>query len=116
MRKEGGLRHIMDAIDRLRESHPRVMGLYGDNEKRLTAQSMSEFTSGVADRSASIRISKEVFEKGRGYLEDRRPSSNADPFVVSSLIVESVCLNSHVQEKELFSYGTVQVRGATASA
>jgi glutamine synthetase len=104
MRKNGGLRYIMDAVDRLQHSHQRAIQKYGEgNERRMTTKSMSEFTYGVADRSASVRISKEVFDSGKGYLEDRRPAANADPYVVASLITESVCLIP--EEKETFENG-----------
>jgi len=60
---------------------------YGsDNDKRLTGQyetaPIDRFSWGVSDRGASIRIPKPVSETWRGYLEDRRPSSNADPYRV----------------------------------
>merc|ERR1712130_477824 len=36
---------------------------------------------------------KEVAEKGYGYLEDRRPSSNCDPYSVTKVIVQTICLD-----------------------
>lgn len=45
--------------------------------------SIHDFSAGVANRGCSIRIPREVAEKGYGYLEDRRPSSNCDPYSVS---------------------------------
>ena len=45
----------------------------------------------MSDRGASIRIPLQVFRDGRGYLEDRRPNANADPYVVARLMVETVC-------------------------
>ena len=36
---------------------------------------------------------RECAEKGYGYLEDRRPSSNCDPYSVTEVIVKTVCLN-----------------------
>jgi glutamine synthetase len=67
---------------------------YGEgNMARLTGQhetaSWAEFRSGVADRGASIRIPRKCDEEGMGYLEDRRPSSNCDPYVVSALIADT---------------------------
>jgi len=47
------------------------------------------FRSGVADREASIRIPRHVDIEGCGYLEDRRPSSNCDPYVVSAMIADT---------------------------
>ena len=57
-----------------------------DNERRLTGlhetSSIHDFSAGVANRGSSIRIPRDVAEKGYGYLEDRRPSSNCDPYSV----------------------------------
>ena len=59
------------------------------NARRLTGKhetaDINTFTWGVANRGASIRIPRDVGEKGYGYLEDRRPSSNCDPYVDMSL-------------------------------
>ena len=54
-------------------------------------QSMDQFTYAVSDRGASIRIPWQVAADKKGYLEDRRPSANMDPYVVTQLIVETVC-------------------------
>lgn len=51
------------------------------------------FVSGVANRGASIRIPRGCAEEKKGYLEDRRPSSNCDPYKVSEVIVRTVCLD-----------------------
>jgi len=48
---------------------------------------------GVANRGASIRIPRQVAEEGKGYLEDRRPSSNCDPYCVTEAIVRTICLS-----------------------
>jgi len=47
--------------------------------------------AGVADRGASIRIPLPVQRKGYGYLEDRRPSANVDPYTVARLLIKT-CL------------------------
>ena len=70
------------------------IAVYGaDNDKRLTGkhetQSIDQFSYGVSDRGASIRIPVSTVEDGwKGRLEDRRPSSNADPYKVASIIVK----------------------------
>jgi len=51
----------------------------------------SEFSYGASDRGASIRIPWQVERDKKGYLEDRRPNANVDPYVVSRLITETVC-------------------------
>lgn len=74
------------------------MELYGeDNNKRLTGihetSSIDKFTYGAGSRAASVRIpSQTVKDKGKGYIEDRRPASNIDPYIVSSLIFDTACL------------------------
>ncbi len=64
-------------------------------EDRLTGahetQRFDEFSYGVSDRGASIRIPWQVAKDGKGYIEDRRPNANADPYVVSALVTETVC-------------------------
>lgn len=51
------------------------------------------FDSGVANRGCSIRIPRSVAEEKQGYFEDRRPSSNCDPYKVTEVIVRTTCLN-----------------------
>ena len=72
------------------------IAVYGaDNDRRLTGahetQSIDRFSYGVSDRGASIRIPIATVEAGwKGWLEDRRPASNADPYKVASIIVKTV--------------------------
>lgn len=95
MRKEGGYDIILNAIDKLSKRHEYHMERYGkDNDKRMTGKhetaKYTEFSYGVANRGASVRIPRQTEKNGYGYFEDRRPSSNMDPYVVTSLIVETV--------------------------
>ncbi|MEZ4269413.1 MAG: glutamine synthetase GlnII [Myxococcota bacterium] len=69
---------------------------YGHNiESRLTGLhetcSYKQFRYGVSDRGASIRIPWQVAKDRKGYIEDRRPNANCDPYVVTRLIVDTVC-------------------------
>jgi len=70
--------------------------VYGaDNHLRLTGkhetQSIDSFSYGVSDRGASIRIPIATVEKGwKGWLEDRRPNSAADPYKVAARIIKTV--------------------------
>ena len=61
------------------------------NEKRLTGNwetsDINEFSWGVADRYSSVRIPRHVHQNQKGYLEDRRPASNADPYAVCAVII-----------------------------
>ncbi|MDE0746137.1 MAG: glutamine synthetase [Porticoccaceae bacterium] len=73
----------------------RHISVYGaDNDQRLTGkhetQSINEFSYGVSDRGASIRIPIGTVEDGwKGRLEDRRTSSNADPYKVAAAIIKT---------------------------
>ncbi|MGI9604426.1 MAG: glutamine synthetase GlnII [Acidimicrobiales bacterium] len=64
-------------------------------EERLTGMHETahhtEFRYGVSDRGASIRIPWQVARDGKGYIEDRRPNANMDPYVVARLITNTVC-------------------------
>jgi glutamine synthetase len=64
-------------------------------ENRLTGlhetAPWNEFSYGVSDRGASVRIPWQVEKDGKGYLEDRRPNANCDPYVVTRLIVATCC-------------------------
>merc|ERR1712014_357310 len=66
------------------------------NDRRLTGAhetaAIDKFSYGVANRGASIRIPTDTEAAGKGYLEDRRPASNMDPYVVTSKIFETTCL------------------------
>jgi glutamine synthetase len=78
------------------EAIQRHIKVYGeDNHLRLTGkhetQAIDEFSYGVSDRGASIRIPIGAVESGyKGWLEDRRPASNADPYKVAASIIVTV--------------------------
>jgi glutamine synthetase len=64
-------------------------------EQRLTGKhetaSINDYSYGVSDRGASIRIPLYTVQKGwNGYLEDRRPNSAADPYKVAAVIIKTV--------------------------
>jgi glutamine synthetase len=86
-REEGGYEKIVQICEAFGKKCAEHIAEYGeDNDKRLTGKhetcSIHEFKYGVANRGASIRIPRETEARGRGYLEDRRPASNADPYRV----------------------------------
>ena len=72
-----------------------IKGYGHDIESRLTGQHetapYNKFSYGVSNRGASIRIPWQVAKDGKGYAEDRRPNSNADPYTVTRLITDTVC-------------------------
>jgi len=97
MREPGGIKAIEAAIEKLSKKHAEHIAVYGDdNELRLSGQHetahISSFSSGVANRGASIRIPRHVAEQGFGYLEDRRPASNIDPYRVTGIVVNTTLL------------------------
>ncbi len=96
MRETGGKGYfdkLMDAFNKHRDEHIAVYG--PDNHLRLTGlhetQSIDKFRWGVADRGASVRVPHSFVNSGyKGYLEDRRPNSAADPYLVASRILKTV--------------------------
>ena len=96
MREAGGIKIIEDACKKLGARHKDHIEAYGaDNDQRLTGLhetcSMDEFRYGVSDRGASIRIPMQTSNDGFGYLEDRRPSANMDPYRVCTALMETIC-------------------------
>ncbi|MFD5065284.1 glutamine synthetase [Streptomyces sp. NPDC058394] len=64
-------------------------------EERLTGAHetapWSEYSYGVSNRGASVRIPWQVEVDKKGYIEDRRPNANVDPYTVTRLIVDTCC-------------------------
>lgn len=89
-----------EVYDKICESFRPVVNehieVYGaDNHLRLTGKhetaSIYDFSYGVSDRGASIRIPLATVDRGwKGYLEDRRPNSDADPYKVAARIIKTV--------------------------
>ena len=95
--RESGSREVYDTICQAFEpvikEHIAVYG--ADNDQRLTGahetQSIDKFSYGISDRGASIRIPIATVEnKWKGWLEDRRPASNADPYKIAARIIKTV--------------------------
>lgn len=103
MRETGGLEVIKKAIYKLGAKHDEHIAVYGEgNELRLTGDyetaDVNTFCYGVANRGASIRIGRDTDAEGKGYFEDRRPSSNADPYVVTGKIMATIMEDVDVPE------------------
>jgi glutamine synthetase len=84
------------ACEAIGERYMEMVKHYGHGiEDRLTGhhetQRWDTFSYGVSDRGASIRIPWQVAQDGKGYIEDRRPNANVDPYVVTRLMVDVVC-------------------------
>ena len=96
MRSDGGWDAIIAACEALGKNVEEHVENYGFGiEMRLTGlhetQHYSKFSYGVSDRGASVRIPWQVAKERKGYIEDRRPNANMDPYVVSRLLVNTVC-------------------------
>jgi len=94
MREDGGLEQIMNAINKLSKKHLEHIEIYGDdNNLRLTGlhetSSIDTFSYGIGDRGCSIRIPNNTVKDKKGYFEDRRPSSSADMYKVTSKLFQT---------------------------
>ncbi|KAI6197786.1 Glutamine synthetase [Aphelenchoides besseyi] len=96
MREPNGLTAIEAAMSKLARFHTQHLLHYDanngmDNLRRLSGRcetsNPNKFTWGIADRGASVRIPRQ------GYLEDRRPASNCDPYRVTACIADAILLN-----------------------
>tara|TARA_R110002020_G_scaffold30746_4_gene96591 strand:- start:4843 stop:5883 length:1041 start_codon:yes stop_codon:yes gene_type:complete len=96
MRDKGGekmIKGICDTFSFYHKEHIQEYGYY--NNLRLTGkhetQHINDFSYGVSDRGASIRIPIGVVKDNwKGYLEDRRPASNMDPYRVTKIISKTL--------------------------
>ena len=95
MREVGGKEYFEKIFQLFELRHKEHIEVYGsNNNERLTGKhetcSIDQFRVGVSDRGASIRIPKSTSETWKGYLEDRRPASNANPYQIVQKIVETM--------------------------
>ena len=96
MREDGGYDVVVEACEKIGKNIDRHISVYGaKNDERLTGlhetAKITEFFYGVSDRGASIRIPMATANSGKGYLEDRRPAANMDPYLVCAALVETTC-------------------------
>merc|ERR1719335_1887560 len=92
MREAGGyevIKKVCEAFGKVAAEH---IAEYGEgNDQRLTGLhetcSINQFKFGVADRGASIRIPRTAEAQGKGYMEDRRPAANCDPYRVAARVL-----------------------------
>jgi glutamine synthetase len=92
MRADGGMAIIQKVCEAFGTKTKEHIEAYGEgNDKRLTGKhetcSITDFKFGVADRGASIRIPRTAEQTGKGYMEDRRPAANCDPYRVAARIM-----------------------------
>jgi glutamine synthetase len=113
MREDGGEEYfnsIFRTFDSRAKEH---IDNYGsDNHLRLTGkfetQSIDMFSWGFSDRGASIRVPKTVGETWKGYLEDRRPASNADPYRIIKVISDSLNLANELNSTLHVMYADIK--------
>lgn len=103
MRFDGNEEYFMSLFNAFESRHNEHIKAYGSqNNLRLTGeyetQSIDKFSWGVSDRGASIRVPKETAEHWKGYVEDRRPGSNADPYKIIREIVKSLVITDQIYE------------------
>jgi len=94
MRAQGGYEVILKVCEAFGKVAKEHIADYGEgNDKRLTGKhetcSINDFKFGVADRGASIRIPRDAEKDGRGYMEDRRPGANCDPYLVTARMMKT---------------------------
>merc|ERR1712178_526649 len=95
---------FMAYCDSLKTHHAGAMEVYGTgNEKRMTGAhetaKFDEFTYGIGARGCSVRIGNDAKRDGCGYMEDRRPSSNIDPYLSCSALADITCNGGkHMEE------------------
>ena len=87
---------IIAAAESLSGKVKEHVSLYGHGiEDRLTGQHetapYTEYSYGVSDRGASVRIPWQVEVDKKGYIEDRRPNANCDPYATTHVIIETIC-------------------------
>lgn len=96
MREEGGKTYFDALMSQFEKNIEEHIAVYGpDNHKRLTGlhetQSIDKFTWGIADRGASIRVPHSFAKNDwKGYLEDRRPNSQGDPYQIASRVLQTI--------------------------
>jgi glutamine synthetase len=104
------MKYIEDMMDRFGKVHDLHMRLYGEgNNKRLTGihetSSFSEFSYGTGNRAASFRIPTSTrADNGKGYVEDRRPASNIDPYIVGAIVFHSAVIDNNSADPMIKHY------------
>jgi glutamine synthetase len=91
-----GKAEIARVIQAFEAKHDEHIQVYGANlGQRLTGLhetcDINTFKVGDSDRGASIRVPMATSEKGYGYLEDRRPGANVDPYIVAARLLATIC-------------------------
>jgi len=116
MRNEGGYKFFESIFNSFGSRHEDHIKAYGSNNNlRLTGeyetQSIDKFSWGISDRGASIRVPQETAKEWKGYVEDRRPGSNADPYKIIKEIVTSLKTAEQIYEMRDMMNKDVKIEG-----
>jgi len=116
MRNDGNEDYFMALFNAFSSRHESHINAYGsNNDLRLTGkfetQSIDKFSWGVSDRGASIRVPKDTAKEWKGYVEDRRPGSNADPYKIIKEIVTSLKTTDEIYDVKTMMIKDVEMGG-----
>lgn len=111
MRSEGGIHYIHRACEKLHQNlmeHILNYNIFKSNfvtdhvsnymtdpneSKELSEPNTDNIRPSTPDISRYFGIPTHVFNEGKGCLEDRRISSNSDPYAVTTRILKTICLD-----------------------
>jgi glutamine synthetase len=118
MRDNGNEEYFMALFNAFESRHDDHIKAYGSNNNlRLTGeyetQSIDKFSWGVSDRGASIRVPQDTAKEWKGYVEDRRPGSNADPYKIIREIVKSLDVTQQIYDTKHMMTSFVDMDGLT---
>lgn len=115
MREVGGelyFKSLFRSLESRKDLHINVYG--SNNHLRLTGnhetQSINKFSWGISDRGASIRVPRDTSKEWKGYVEDRRPASNADPYKIIKVISETILLTDELHQALNNMYGVIDMK------
>jgi hypothetical protein len=116
MRDEGGYEYFLAIFNSFASRHEEHIKAYGSNNHlRLTGgfetQVIDKFSWGVSDRGASIRVPQDTAKEWKGYVEDRRPGSNADPYKIIREVSKSLDTAEEILEIKTNMKSTVNTKG-----
>lgn len=116
MRNEGGYDYFVAIFNSFGSRHEDHIKAYGSNNNlRLTGeyetQSIDKFSWGVSDRGASIRVPNDTAKNWKGYVEDRRPGSNADPYKIIKEVSKSLETAEQIDEMRGMMNKNVKMEG-----
>jgi len=121
MREVGGEEYFKSIFKAFESNHQIHIENYGSsNELRLTGkhetQSIDKFSWGVSDRGSSLRVPLSTAKEWKGYVEDRRPASNGDPYKIVRVISETLDLGQQLNSILDNMYSNVDTKNSPMRA